>query len=304
MFGYTVPLYSKLSPSDLSAYRRYYCETCHQLRSGYGIVSTLAVNYDMTFNTILMNSFMNDTPHFKGTEDSVLCVLQRPKADSDLFRKMAAYTVLLTKWELADDSVDKPSVKSNAASLVLGRAISKAEREYPEYDEAVGNGFEELRRMEDSGCTDAAIMGESFGRSLSYALRDMAGEKAGEDLGDLFTYLSASVYLMDAVDDLDQDYMEGTYNPLLVHREGFRNKTQFVEDNLYELSDSLNAAIGKFQASYSAVREHLAFDTGISDNVAYHGIPDSAKRVMSGPSEAKAAIKNVFDGRRKRNASY
>ena len=304
MFGYTVPLYSKLSPSDLSAYRRYYCETCHQLRSGYGIVSTAAVNYDMTFNTIVMNSFMNDTPHFRGTENSILCVLERPKADSELFRKMAAYTILLTKWELADDSFDKPSLKSNAASLLLGRAIAKAEKEYPEYDEAVGKGFEELRRMEGSGCTDAAAMGESFGRSLSCALKDMAGEKTGKDLPDLFTHLGASVYLMDAIDDLDRDYLDGTYNPLLADRGGFRNKKQFVEDNVYELSDSLNKVIGRLQTSYSAVRGHLAFDTGISDNIVYFGIPDSAKRVMSGSGEAKASIKNAFDGRRKRNASY
>ncbi|MCL2296524.1 MAG: DUF5685 family protein [Methanomassiliicoccaceae archaeon] len=304
MFGYTVPLYTKLSPSDLSIYRRYYCETCHQLRSEYGIMSTSAVNYDMTFNTIIMNSFLNDVPYFEGTGNSILCVLKKPKADSGLFRKMAAYTVLLTKWELVDDSFDKPSLKSNAASLVLGRAISKAERSYPEYDEAVGNGFEELRKMEDSKCKDAVLMGEAFGRSLSYALSNMAGEKAGKDLEGLFTHLSASVYLMDAIDDLDQDYLDGTYNPLLASGKPFRNKMQFIEDNLYELSDSLNKVIGSLQRSYSAIRDMMAFDVGISDNIVYYGIPESAKRVLTGSSEAKASIKNAFEGRKKRNALY
>ena len=304
MFGYTVPLYTKLSPSDLSVYRRYYCETCHQLRSEYGIVSTSAVNYDMTFNTIIMNSFVGDVPYFEGTDNSALCVLKKPKTDSDLFRKMAAYTILLTKWELVDDLFDKPSMKSNAASLLLGRAISKAERMYPEYDEAVGKGFEELRKLEGSGCRDALRMGETFGRSLSYALKDMAGEKAGKDLEDLFTHLSASVYLMDAIDDLDEDYLDSTYNPLFGAEEKFINKAQFIGDNLYKLSDSLNAVIGSLQASYSAVRKEMKFDTGISDNIIYYGIPDSAKKVLTGSSDAKASIKNAFEGRKKRNASY
>ncbi|MCL1979064.1 MAG: DUF5685 family protein [Methanomassiliicoccaceae archaeon] len=303
MFGYTVPLYSRMSPSDLSAYRRYYCETCHQLRSEYGIISTSAVNYDMTFNTIIMNSFTGDTPHFEGTGNSILCVLERPKADSDLFRKMAAYTILLTKWELVDDSFDHPSIKSNAAALALGRAVSKAERGYPEYDEAVGKGFEELRRMEDSGCRDAVAMGETFGRSLSFALKDMAGEN-GKDLEDVFTHLSASVYLMDAIDDLDEDYLNGTYNPLLAFKERFKNKKEYINDNLYDLSDMLNGVIGSLQASYSAVRDRMMSDVGVSDNVIYYGIPDSAKKVMSGTSEAKATIKNILDGRRRRNASY
>jgi hypothetical protein len=213
---------------------------------------------------------------------------------------MAAYTILLTKWELVDDSLDKPSVKSNAASLMLGRAISKAEKEHPKYDKAVGKGFEELKKMEDSGCADAVRMGESFGRSLSFALKDMAGE----GLEDLFTHLGASVYLMDAIDDLDQDYLDGTYNPFLTDDEMFRNKMQFICDNLYELSDSLSGVIGKLQTAYSAVREQLTIDVGVSDNIVYHGIPDSAKRVMSGSSEAKATVKDIFDGRRKRNASY
>jgi hypothetical protein len=304
MFGYTVPDYGKLSPSDLSTYRRYYCETCHQLKSEYGILSTSAVNYDMTFNTIIINSLTCSAPHFEGTGNSLFCVFKKPGADSDIFRKMAAYTILLTKWELVDDSFDKPSMKSNAASLILNRAISKAERSYPEYDETVGKGFEVLRGMEESECRDAVLMGETFGRSLSFALKDLAGDAAGPSAEDLFTHLGAAVYLMDAIDDLDQDYMDGTYNPFLVGCGSYMNKEQFIKDNLYELSDSLNKVIGSLQSSYSAVRKDMKFDIGISDNIVYHGIPGSAKGVMSGISEAKGSIKNALDSRRKRNASY
>jgi len=304
MFGYTVPLYSKMSPSDLSSYRRYYCETCHQLKAEFGLISTSAVNYDMTFNAIVMNSFVNDTPHFHGTKNSPLCVFNKPKVNSELFRKMAAYTILLTKWNLADDSFDKPSLKSNTASLVLGRAIKKAEKAYPEYDEAVGKGFEELRKMEEDGCSDAVRMGETFGRSLSYALNDMAGGDTCKDLGDLFTMLSTSIYLMDAIDDLDEDYLNGTYNPLLVDCGQYKNKEQFIKDHLYDLSDFLNKAIGSLQSSYSVVREQMSFDVGVTDNIVYYGIPDSAKNVISGNSTAKASLKNAFDGRKKRNASY
>ena len=302
MFGYTVPLYTKMSPSDLSTYRRYYCETCHQLKDGYGLVSTSAVNYDMTFNTIVLNSFTGDTSRFEGTKISPLCVFNDPKADSDLFRKMAAYTILLTKWELVDDAYDKPSLKSNTASLMLGRAISKAEKAYPEYDDTVGKGFEELRKMEDSGCSDAVLMGKTFGRSLAFALKDIAGER-GRELEDIFTHLSAAVYLMDAVDDLDQDYLDDTYNPLLALDKPFKNKMQFINENLYEISFLLNRTISELQTSYSTVKKQMKFDIGVSDNIVYHGIPESAKNVIMGSSQAKVSIKNVLEGRRKRNAS-
>ncbi|MCL2317537.1 MAG: DUF5685 family protein [Methanomassiliicoccaceae archaeon] len=292
-----------MSPSDLDTYRRYYCETCHQLKEEFGIVSTSAVNYDMTFNTIIMNSFTKSIQRFEGTKASPLCVFRSPKADSDLFRKMAAYTILLTKWELVDDKTDKPSIKSSTASLVLGKAISKAERMYPGYDEAVGKGFEELRKMEESECSDAVLMGRTFGRSLSFALKDIAGDDA-EGLENVFTDLSASVYLMDAVDDLDQDYLDGTYNPLLAHDPPFKNKMQFINDNLYEMTDMINSVIGDLQRSYSSIKKQLSFDIGVSDNIVYYGIPESAKNVLMGSSQAKASLKNVFEGRRKRNASY
>ncbi|AIZ56235.1 hypothetical protein Mpt1_c03390 [Candidatus Methanoplasma termitum] len=304
MFGYTIPLYMKMSPSDLSSYRRYYCETCHQLKSEFGVVSTSAVNYDMTFNTIIMNSFTGDCPYFDGTKISPVCVFKDPKADSDLFRKMAAYTILLTKWELVDDKYDKPSIKSSAASVILGKAISKAERKYPEYDDVVGKGFEKLRSMEEAGCSDAVRMGETFGRSLAFALKDIAGEQADDGLENIFTHLTAAVYMMDAVDDLDQDYLDDTYNPLLAGGKPFKNKMQFINDNMYEISGSLNKVIGDLQASYSALKEKMKCDVGVTDNIVYYGIPDSAKNVMLGSSLAKASVKNTFEGRKKRNASY
>lgn len=303
MFGYTVPLYSKLSPSDLSAYKKYYCETCHQLKAEFGIVSTAAVNYDMTFNTIILNSVMNDTVHFEGTKNSILCVLDKPKVDSEMFKKMAAYTILLTKWELVDDVLDKPSMRSNVASFVLNRAIVKAEKAYPEYDDAVGRGFDALRKLELAKCDDAKKMGKEFGRSLSFALNDIAGDKAVAGVEELFTDLSAVVYMMDAIDDLDQDYLDNTYNPLLSKNVRFINKEQFIKENLYELSDSLNQAIGDLQSSYSIVREGMTLDLSLSDNIVYYGVPDSAKRVMTGTSEAKATLKNIFDGHKKRNPS-
>jgi hypothetical protein len=108
---------------------------------------------------------------------------------------------------------------------------------------------------------------------------------------------------MDAIDDLDQDYTDGTFNPLLAGGGRYRNKERFIEDNLYELSDSLSNVIGGLQSSYSEMRGMLTSDIGVADNIVYFGIPDSAKRVMSGTSTAKATIKNIFDGRRKRNAS-
>ena len=298
MLGYTLPYYNKLSPSDNRLYRRYYCEGCHQLRHEFNLRSTLTVNYDMTFNTILLNSIAGDVLDFEGTTKRI-CVLDRPKADSDLMRRMAGYTLILTKWELRDDDADKPSLKSKLASASLSSAIEKAVGLYPEYDRMVGEGFANLRKLETEGCKDAVLMGKTFGDGLIGALRDIAGDSASDDLDNLFRQLSTVVYLMDVIDDLDEDFMEGTYNPLLPES-GYKNAAEFRMKNVYELSSMLNGEIGALQSSYSKVRPLMRTGTGICDNIVYMGIPESAKNVMMGNSTAKTSVKNVLSNRKQR----
>jgi hypothetical protein len=303
MFGYTVPLYSKMMPNDLAIYQRYYCETCHQLKSEFGLTSTSAVNYDMTFNTLVLDALSKESTYLKGTPRSPFCVLKDPESKSDLMRNMAAYTILLTKWELVDDAVDLPSIKSNFINLVLGRAISKAERKYPEYDDAIGKGFEELRKMEISNCKDAVFMGEKFGRSLSISLGNIADENDSSELRDLFSHLTSIIYVMDAVDDLDQDYLDDTYNPFLSKEEDYLNKKDYIEKNIYSITDTMSSAISSLQSSYCLVKDRMKANTGVTDNIVYHGIPDSARKILLGSSTAKLSVKNMLKGRAERNSS-
>ena len=298
MFGYTVPAYNRLAPQDLKLYRKYYCEGCHQLKGGFGLRGAATVNFDMTFNTILLNGIVGDVLEFDGTSARI-CVLDKPKADSDLMRKMAAYTLILTKWELYDDKTDKPSVKTDLISKTLDSAISKAVEMYPDYDRTVGESFAHLRDLELSGCKDARKMGYEFGQGLVVALADIAGEHASDDLDELFTELSTAVYIMDAVDDLDDDFMDGTYNPFIPEK-GYINAKDFLSKNLYSVTEAMNTTIGNLQGHYSKVRPDMVTNVSLCDNIVYYGIPESAKKVLTGTAKAKASIKNVLSNRKER----
>ena len=300
MFGYTVPSYGRLSPSDNMLYRRYYCEGCHQLRDGFGLTGALTVNYDMTFNTILLNGLIGECLEFEGTKRRI-CVLEPHKADSELMRRMAAYTLILTRWELYDDETDLPSVKTKFISLTLNRAIERAVSEFPEYDEMVGKGFETLRSLELDGCRDAVMMGRTFGKGLVGPLKDIAGDSYSESLGEIFEHLTTAVYIMDAIDDLDDDYMDGTYNPLLPGS-GYINARRYIDSNIYSLSSMVNGVVGDLQRSYLAVRPDMKGNVSLCDNVVYYGIPESAKKVIVGEAKAKASIKNILSNRKDRTS--
>ncbi len=142
-------------------------------------------------------------------------------------------------------------------------------------------------------------MGKTFGEGLIGALRDIAGEFASDDLDNMFRQLSTIVYLMDAIDDLEEDFLEGTYNPFLPET-GFSNAKEFRQKNIYDITSILNTEIGAFQESYSKVRPHMRASVGICDNIVYMGIPESAKRVVMGSSTAKKSVKNMLSNRQQR----
>lgn len=298
MFGYTVPSYLRLGPLDMQRYRRYYCEGCHQLKAHFGLRGALTVNYDMTFNTILLDGVMGEAVEFEGTTKTI-CVLQKPMATSEMMRKMAAYTLILTKWELCDDETDKPSFKTKAISAVLRNAIDKACKEFPDYDDMVGKGFGELRRLELDGCKDARRMGLTFGDGLTGSLKDIAGDYASDELDTVFRELTAAVYVMDALDDLDDDFMDGTYNPFLPES-GYINARKFIDSNAYSLAGIMNETMSSLQGAYSSIRPSMKGNTSLCDNIVYFGIPESAKKVMTGDANAKASIKNILSNRKNR----
>ncbi len=304
MFGYTVPLYHRLSARNHSDYQRYYCETCHQLKSRFGLVSTAAVNYDMTFNTIVLNSVMDGDNDFPATPKSAGCVFRKNGSTDRVFSSMAAYTVLLTKWELYDDKCDKPSVKTRFIDLVLSKAIAKAEEEFPEYDRIVGEGFEKLRDLEAEGCTDAVRMGRTFGEALTVPLSDIAGEYDFPALRKLYTDLTTAVYVMDAIDDLEDDFLDDTYNPFIRACARFINRDDYMKENLYEVTALVNGVVKDLQDSYGQVRERMHFMQEVTDNIVFLGIPESAKNAVAGRSAAKMSVKNALDLRKERTSTY
>jgi len=269
-----------MSASDLNAYRSCYCESCHQLRKNFGIVSTAAVNYDMTFNSIILNAMSDNGIKDQNMRNGMICILGKCTSDSEILKKIAGYTLLLTKWELEDDRNDNPSLRSNLASVALGRAIRKAERMYPEYDEHVRKGFETLRRMEESGYSDPVTIGRTFASSLVPAMKDIA-DIWNDSTERLFTSLGTMIYIMDAADDLDEDHMNGTFNPFLAGCDEFAGKDSFLRKNVYAVTDMIGTVMKDVQSSYFEIRGSMRFHKGVTDNIIYRGIPDSARRVIS-----------------------
>lgn len=301
MFGYTVPIESMLSPRDRICYRNYYCETCHLLREGYGLIPTLAVNYEMTFAALFFNSLLDEGEHLTFAPKKHFCILRHSASNSKMMRDLTAYTVLVAGNDLLDDRVDDgPSLKANMGLLGLNRAIAKARIEHPEYDAAIMSRYQQLRDAEREGGRDPTAMGELSAASMLDVLGMMLGERFNGKVRSLFKNLGIWVYVMDALEDLEEDFKSNAYNPFLADHFEFENRSDFIKDNMFPIGETMGGIIGNIQGAYASLRQDLRFNLPILDNIIYHGVPHSAQRIIRGDRNMGLSFANILSGRMNR----
>ena len=261
MFGYTVPIETILSPEDRITYRNYYCETCHHLREEYGFIPTLTVNYEMTFAALFFNSILEEGERIHYVPKKHFCLIRHSASHTELMRKLTAYSILVANNSLLDDKMDDSnSLKANLGLLGLNRAIIKAKNEFPEYNEAIMKGYEKLREIEASGECDPIVMGGYSAQSMIDVLEIMLGDSFDDRMHDLFRNLGIWVYVMDAIEDLDEDKEEGTYNPFIAGNPDFKDKKDFVKNNIFPIGETMGKIVGNIQAAYSSLRNDIRYN--------------------------------------------
>lgn len=295
MFGYTVPIESLLSDDDKRIYRNYYCETCHHLREQYGFVPTLTVNYEMTFAALFFNSIFDEGKLLDHVPPKHFCLVRHSASNTEIMKTITAFTILVANNSLVDDKMDdESSLKANLGLLGLNRGIQKAKKEFPEYEKAIMAGYGTLREAEKAGETDPIAMGR-YSAQYMLDIFDMAfGEKFDDRMCEMFRSLGIWVYVMDAIEDLDEDRAEGTYNPFLAGHPEFTNKKEFVKNNIFLIGETMGKCIGDVQRHYSSLRDDLKLNVEILDNIIYQGIPSSAHRVIRGDKSMSLNLHNIF----------
>ena len=300
MFGYTIPIESLLSTDDRRIYRSYYCETCHHLREEYGFIPTLTVNYEMTFANLFFNSILDDGRLIDNKPGGLFCILRHSASDDELMHRLTAYTILVAKNSLVDDVADDNNdLKGKLGLLALNPAIRRACKEFPEYDRLIMDGYEELRKLEGSREKDPFVAGRYSAQSMMDVFDVMLGDRIDDDIKEMFRGFGIWVYIMDAIEDLDDDHKEGQYNPFLIDNDTFHDKKQFIRDNIFMIGEVVGKAIKDIQDSYAKVRPRLRFNQNIIDNIINLGLSASAHRVIRG-DRMDLSLRNMLNGRMNR----
>ena len=258
MFGYLK--LDENCPKDLNLlYKKNYCYLCRCLDKHYGLISRFILSYDVSLFLISVtkDSYLRDV-------SNVTCFNKEAKVSYDYehSKSIAALCLLLVYYKCEDDIHDNNSFKAKFIKFIYGSKFKKAKKDYPVMDQILKEYHEKMDRLEHSD-SKLEIMEDVFASMMvelaqkCFNLTDINRIKA-------LSYLSKWLYFIDALDDLDDDIEEGTFNYLKEWDVSFKHLknysydkildhlsylNKFKEDIVYD--DDLNMLILKRMINYS-----------------------------------------------------
>jgi hypothetical protein len=299
VFGYIRIYKPQLRICEYETYRSVYCTLCRHLGRQMGIPSRLLLNYDYTFMTMLMIALGDGTPRF----ETGRCVINPLKKCGSCggcdkaFDYTSALTGIMFYYKLRDSIAD-----SSAGKRLLWRTLlpyashlrKKAARLYPEEDalvsEYITRQFAAEKHARDTGeiiidelCQPTADVISAF------AVRLSENENDRMILRHFGYYLGRWIYMIDALDDLDRDLKDGSFNPLVLKfgltPADAENRTDLWEDARCCGNDSLNMSISEAVKYYELLE--LGDFKPITDNIMYLGISEAQRIALFPPASKK-----------------
>ncbi len=212
MFGYLLAEESLLSEEEQRRYRAAYCGLCRSIRERHGGLARLTLQYDMTFLVLLLDSLYE--PELRAGENTCIAHPKkaRPWQRSRYSDYAADLNVALARLKCRDDWEDDGDLAALAGSAALKRSYEEIRARYPRQSRAVEDAMARLGALEKENCPipdeAAACFGDMMGELFVFEEDRWSGtlRKLGKALGE-------TIYVMDAVIDLDADTLRSRYNP-------------------------------------------------------------------------------------------
>lgn len=288
MFGYVRIYKPEIKMGEFELYQGIYCSLCKRLGKRYGVIARMTLSYDFTFLSLLRMALSPACTGFKKSRCALhplkkrTCCCDNPHVD---FAADAA--VMLTYHKLRDNIADRGFFSGLPARILLpfaSAARKKASKRYPEMDAYIMQCMKEQDALEKAGTMSMDAAADPSARMVAYLAGMAASSEKEAKILERFGYcLGRWIYLMDAVDDLEDDLKEGGYNPYVLSRGLVRGDDEAVQETRAYSVLTLNACLAECIAAYNLLHIHR-FD-GILRNVLEWGMPCAQKEVVAGPAD-------------------
>lgn len=211
MFGYIYVNEQELKLKEYTIYRSFYCGLCHNLKQRYGRTAQMMLNYDLTFLALLLSGLYEpDTESFEKR-----CIPHPVKKHKMVENEAVDYAadmcVLVSYQKLKDDWEDEKKQTRRAAAAMLRPAYEKVAEKYPRQVKAIEENIRLLHEAEHQNCKDIDYVAGLTGKFLAelFVWKDDIWQ---DELRTMGFFMGKYIYLMDALEDVEQDKKNKNYN--------------------------------------------------------------------------------------------
>lgn len=234
MFGYLK--LDENCPKNLEQlYKKNYCYLCRSLDKHYGIISRFILSYDVSLFLISVtkDTYLSDVP-------SVTCFNKEARVSYDYehSKSIAALCLLLVYYKCEDDINDNNSFKAKFVKFLYGRKFKKAKKDFPLMDQILKEYHDKMNRLEHID-SKLEIMEEMFATMMVELAMKCFGLEDENRIKTL-SYLAKWLYFIDALDDLDDDIKDDTFNYLKEWANSFSDLKYYHYDKVLDHINYLN----------------------------------------------------------------
>ena len=285
MFGYIRPVQPQLRVCELEVYKSVYCGLCRRLGESFGPLARLTLNYDFTFLALMAMAVGEEEPRLvpgrcmlNPLKKSLFCESSEPLG-------MAAdLAILVLGHKLKDDREDEGAARRIGAAagwMAASRAFGQAALRQPEAARVLEEAMARQGELERAGCPQVDEAAEPTALSLAAMFRQLSSQEGQRRVLDRLGYLVGRyVYLIDALDDLEEDLSRGGYNPFAA-REGLTApQPEQISRIREDARGTLYLTIGEIGRTYNLL-EVRRFGP-ILENILFLGLKASVDRLLDG----------------------
>ena len=288
MLGYVRIYKPELKVREYEIYCGYYCGICKYIGKEYGQFPRMALSYDAAFLAVLLDSVLERQDEPSQEHCVAHHIRKRTVIRNDSIEYAGDLMLILAWYKLLDDVEDEGKTSAKAASVLLRRIFRRLEVKRPGLCESVSVNLQKLKELEASRCESLDEAAEAFAKIMEAIFREGSAE-LHETFAQIGYHMGKWIYLIDALDDIEENIDDGAYNPL-IYRFDFRGCVSGDENLAGETAEEFRARIRErvsfnlyhYLAVLSKSIESLDIkkNKGIIENVIYFGMNRKTEEIL------------------------
>ncbi|MGN0660069.1 MAG: DUF5685 family protein [Emergencia sp.] len=261
---------SELKIREYDVYQAYYCGICKSIGRRLGQLPRMMLSYDSVFLALILSGISD-------AEDEICrehCITHHIKkkpvvCGNEALDYAADVMVLLAYYKFLDDWKDEKKGTALAGMTALSGCCTRLKQDHPQLCETMERSLDKLSGLEKEQCGNLDLCSGAFAELTEAMFAGFsADDRIRRILGRLGECLGRWIYVIDALDDYENDMRAGSYNPLI-----------FRKNQLEGIGDLLYNELAEITKAYDLLK--IKKNRGIIENIIFIGLRGRTDMILS-----------------------